>query len=87
MLTLCAVESREAPLKLTAAEVALKGLMDKAWERAPLVDEARVEARKLLGHRSMEGGQLRASALIIVGWRSVDHGNLSQHQEGLSRLR
>ena len=41
MLTLCAVEARKAPLELTTAEVTLKGLMDKARERTPLVGEAR----------------------------------------------
>ena len=56
MLTFCAIEPREAPLELTTAEVALKGLMNKARERAPLVGEARVEARQVLGQRSMERG-------------------------------
>ena len=56
MLTLCAVESREAKLEPTTAEVTLKGLMDKARERMSLVGEARVEARQVLSHRAMERG-------------------------------
>ena len=64
MLTLCAVESREAMLELTTAEVTLKGLVDKARERTPLVGEARVEAPQMLGHRAVERCQLWAPALI-----------------------
>ena len=77
MLTFCAIEPREAPLELTTAEVTLKGLMDKARERTPLVGEARVEARQVLGHRAMERGQLWSSALIDARWMSVAHADLS----------
>ena len=82
MLTLCTVESREAPFELTTAEVTLKGLMDKARERTPLVGEARVEARQVLGHRAMERGQLWASALIGARWMSVAHADLSSTSRG-----
>ena len=66
MLTLMAIEPREAALELTAAQEALEGLMYKAREWLTLVSESVVELGEVASHRSIEWGELRSSALVCL---------------------
>ena len=54
MLTLVAIESREAALELTTAQEALEGLMHKAREWLTLVSEPVVELGEVMSYRLIE---------------------------------
>ena len=60
------VEAREASFELTAAQVALEGVVHEARERSPLFGEPIIEAREVLGYGAVERCELRASAFVLT---------------------
>ena len=54
MLTLMAIEPREATLELTTAQEALEGLVHKAGECLTLVSKSVIELGEVTSYRSIE---------------------------------
>ena len=69
VFTLGAVEAREASFELTAAQVALEGIVHEARERSPLFGESIVETREVLGDDTVKRCELRTSTLILTRGR------------------